>query len=199
MAKHYGVKKVQSLPQGMLSVPRRHAAAAGMRRTSSCRKMPMANASSRNTTSRVTLVDDQISDCARMVAERKEKEGWFDISTLKEPYRVEGKKDDGVRSAEQFRWRLPKESFTGPVWRRPDRYVEGLRRDGSLGMDRFERPRMVTVQSAAVRPLLKHDEGKAAWKCGQTRPHRLWLARSQSIWGLFHPRHFAQKQVSLWL
>src|SRR5213079_670969 len=49
-----------------------------------------------------------ISDCARMVGERKENEGWFDISTLKEPYRVEGKKTMGYEVAEQLGWRLPK-------------------------------------------------------------------------------------------
>src|SRR5581483_1335196 len=51
---------------------------------------------------RVTLVDGLISDCGRIVGERKEKEGWFEISTLKEPYRIEGKKTMGYEVAEQF-------------------------------------------------------------------------------------------------
>src|SRR5438876_9593236 len=55
----------------------------------------------------VTLVDGLISDCGRMVAERKDAEGWFDVSTLKEPYRIEGKKTMGYEVAEQFRWELP--------------------------------------------------------------------------------------------
>jgi threonine synthase len=55
----------------------------------------------------LTLVNGLISDCARMVAERKEKEGWFDVSTLKEPFRVEGKKTMGYEVAEQLDWQLP--------------------------------------------------------------------------------------------
>src|SRR3989442_12568053 len=55
----------------------------------------------------VTLVDGLISDCARLVAERAPREGWFDVSTLKEPYRLEGKKTMGLELAEQLGWRLP--------------------------------------------------------------------------------------------
>jgi threonine synthase len=55
----------------------------------------------------VTLIDGLISDCARRIAERKDAEGWFDISTLKEPYRIEGKKTMGYEVAEQFGWKLP--------------------------------------------------------------------------------------------
>ena len=59
----------------------------------------------------VTLVDGLISDCARMVNERKQAEGWFDISTLKEPFRVEGKKTMGYEVAEQLNWELPDAIF----------------------------------------------------------------------------------------
>ena len=60
----------------------------------------------------VTLVDGLISDCARKVAELKaseswKKDGWFDVSTTKEPYRVEGKKTMGYEVAEQLGWRMP--------------------------------------------------------------------------------------------
>jgi threonine synthase len=55
----------------------------------------------------VELIDGLISDCGKIVASRKEAEGWFDISTLKEPYRVEGKKTMGYELAEQFDWELP--------------------------------------------------------------------------------------------
>jgi threonine synthase len=55
----------------------------------------------------VTLVDGLIDDCGRMVAQRKDAEGWFDVSTLKEPYRVEGKKTMGFELAEDFGWTLP--------------------------------------------------------------------------------------------
>ena len=50
----------------------------------------------------VTLVDGLITDCGKIVADRKEAEGWFDVSTLKEPYRVEGKKTMGYELAEHF-------------------------------------------------------------------------------------------------
>ena len=50
----------------------------------------------------VTLIDGLITDCGKIVAERKDAEGWFDVSTLKEPYRVEGKKTMGYELAEQF-------------------------------------------------------------------------------------------------
>ena len=59
----------------------------------------------------MTLVDGLISDCGRIVAERKDAEGWFDMSTLKEPYRVEGKKTMGYEVAEQFGWELPDAIF----------------------------------------------------------------------------------------
>lgn len=55
----------------------------------------------------VTLVDGLINDCGRIVRENAEKEGWFDLSTLKEPYRLEGKKTMGLELAEQFHWSLP--------------------------------------------------------------------------------------------
>lgn len=55
----------------------------------------------------VELVDGLITDCAKKIAERKETEGWFDVSTLKEPYRIEGKKTMGYEIAEQLDWRLP--------------------------------------------------------------------------------------------
>src|SRR5436853_5803043 len=61
----------------------------------------------RQTGASVTLVDGLITDCGKIVAERKAAEGWFDVSTLKEPYRVEGKKTMGYELAEQLGWELP--------------------------------------------------------------------------------------------
>ena len=55
----------------------------------------------------VNLIDGLISDCGRIIAERKQAEGWFDLSGLKEPYRIEGKKTMGYEIAEQFGWSLP--------------------------------------------------------------------------------------------
>ncbi len=60
------------------------------------------------------MVDGLISDCARIVNERKDAEGWFDISTLKEPYRIEGKKTMGFEVAEQFGWHLARSRFSIP-------------------------------------------------------------------------------------
>ena len=111
---------------------------------------------------RVTLVDGLISDCARMVAERKEKEGWFDVSTLKEPFRVEGKKTMGYEVAEQLGWKLPQGIIypTGGgvgllgMWK-------AFEEMEALGWIGSERPKMVAVQSAGCAPIVKAwDEGK---------------------------------------
>jgi threonine synthase len=117
----------------------------------------------------VTLVDGLISDCARKVAELKEKdswtkEGWFDVSTTKEPYRVEGKKTMGYEVAEQLDWKLPQGVIypTGGgvgmlgMWKAFDEMQE-------LGWIGSERPKMITVQSSGCAPIVKAwDEGKAA-------------------------------------
>ena len=60
-------------------------------------------------------IDGLINDCGSIIAKHKEKEGWFDISTLKEPYRLEGKKTMGFELAEQLNWELPKNIFY-PIW-----------------------------------------------------------------------------------
>jgi threonine synthase len=110
----------------------------------------------------VTLVDGLISDCARMVGERKQKEGWFDVSTLKEPFRVEGKKTMGYEVAEQLGWCLPKGVIypTGGgvgligMWKAFDEMEQ-------LGWIGSERPWMIAVQSAGCAPIVKAwDEGK---------------------------------------
>jgi threonine synthase len=107
-------------------------------------------------------VDGLISDCARIVAERKEDEGWFDVSTLKEPFRVEGKKTMGCEVAEQLKWQLPQGIIypTGGgvgllgMWKAFDE-METL---GWIGPDR---PKVVVVQSAGCAPIVKAwDEGK---------------------------------------
>ncbi len=110
----------------------------------------------------VTLVDGLISDCARLVAERKAAEGWFDVSTLKEPFRVEGKKTMGYEVAEQMRWELPNAIIypTGGgvgligMWKA----FEEMQALGWIGK---HRPRMVAVQSSGCAPIVKAwDEGK---------------------------------------
>ncbi len=109
----------------------------------------------------VTLVDGLISDCGRIVAERKDHEGWFDMSTLKEPYRVEGKKTMGYEVAEQFGWELPDAILypTGGgvaligMWKA----FEELEQLGWLPPG-GKRPKMIAVQAAGCQPLVRAFE-----------------------------------------
>jgi threonine synthase len=111
---------------------------------------------------RVTLVDGLITDCGRMVAERKETEGWFDVSTLKEPYRIEGKKTMGYELAEQLGWELPDVVLyptgggTGLIgmWKAFDE-MEALGWIGSA------RPRMISVQAEGCAPIVRAFEAGA--------------------------------------
>lgn len=104
----------------------------------------------------VTLVDGLITDCGKTVAERKEAEGWFDVSTLKEPYRVEGKKTMGYELAEQFNWELPDVILyptgggTGLIgmWKAFDEMEE-------MGWIGSKRPKMVSVQSTTCAPIVR--------------------------------------------
>jgi threonine synthase len=104
----------------------------------------------------VTLIDGLITDCGKIIAERKSAEGWFDVSTLKEPYRVEGKKTMGYELAEQFNWELPDVILyptgggTGLIgmWKAFDE----MERMGWIGS---HRPRMVTVQAEGCAPIVK--------------------------------------------
>lgn len=104
----------------------------------------------------VTLMDGLITDCGAEVARRKESEGWFDVSTLKEPYRVEGKKTLGYELAEQLDWNLPDVIIyptgggTGLIgmWKAFDE----MERMGWLGP---ARPRMITVQAAGCAPVVQ--------------------------------------------
>ncbi|HEX2723426.1 MAG TPA: threonine synthase [Gemmatimonadaceae bacterium] len=109
----------------------------------------------------VTLVDGLITDCGAEVGRRKESEGWFDVSTLKEPYRVEGKKTLGYELAEFFDWTLPDVIVyptgggTGLIgmWKAFDEMEE-------LGWIGGERPKMVTVQAEGCAPIVR------AWQSG---------------------------------
>src|SRR5215472_15083859 len=104
----------------------------------------------------VTLVDGLISDCARMVAERGPAEGWFDVSTLKEPYRIEGKKTMGYEVAEQMGWELPDAIFypTGGgvgmigMWKAFDEMEK-------LGWIGARRPKMIAVQAEGCQPVVR--------------------------------------------
>jgi threonine synthase len=109
----------------------------------------------------VTLIDGLITDCGAEIARRKTKEGWFDLSTLKEPYRVEGKKTLGYELAERFGWELPDVILyptgggTGLIgmWKAFDE-MEVM---GWIGP---KRPRMFSVQASGCAPIARaFDEG----------------------------------------
>ena len=107
----------------------------------------------------VTLMDGLITDCGAEVGRRKEAEGWFDVSTLKEPYRVEGKKTLGYELAEQMEWRLPDVIIyptgggTGLIgmWKAFDEMER-------MGWISSKRPRMVTVQAEGCAPIVRAFE-----------------------------------------
>jgi threonine synthase len=110
----------------------------------------------------VTLIDGLITDCGRIVGERKEAEGWFDVSTLKEPYRVEGKKTMGYELAEQLGWELPDVIIyptgggTGLIgmWKAFDEMER-------MGWIDRRRPRMVSVQAEGCAPIVRAFESGA--------------------------------------
>jgi threonine synthase len=107
----------------------------------------------------VTLVDGLITDCGAEIARRKTTKGWFDMSTLKEPYRIEGKKTLGYELAEQLDWKLPDVILyptgggTGLIgmWKAFDE-MEAL---GWIGK---KRPRMFAVQASGCAPIVRAFE-----------------------------------------
>lgn len=121
----------------------------------------------------VYRVDGLINDCGRIVAGGVETVGWFDTATLKEPYRIEGKKTMGLELAEQLGWRLPDNIFyptgggTGLIgmWK----VFDELERIGWIGS---RRPRMFAVQSTGCAPIVRAFEAGAThavpWENAQT-------------------------------
>jgi threonine synthase len=166
MAKKYGLKKLAIPSAGNAgSALAAYAAAAGLDSYIFMPKdVPLANrVECEIYSAHVTLVDGLISDCARMVSEGKEKHGWFDVSTLKEPFRVEGKKTMGYEVAEQLGWHVPDGIIypTGGgvgligMWKAFDEMEQ-------LGWIKSDRPRMVSVQSSGCAPIVKAwDEGRS--------------------------------------
>ncbi len=110
----------------------------------------------------VTLIDGLITDCGAEIVRRKEKEGWFDLSTLKEPYRVEGKKTLGYELAEQSDWELPDVILyptgggTGLIgmWKAFDEME-------ALGWIGEKRPRMFSIQAEGCAPIVRAFEAGA--------------------------------------
>lgn len=177
MARHYGLKKL-AVPSagnaaGALAA---YAAAAGIEaHIFMPRDVPFANyVEAIAYGANVTLVDGLISDCARMVAERKQEEGWFDISTLKETFRIEGKKTMGYELVEQLGWEYPDAVFypTGGgvgligMWKA----FEELEQLGWVKPGK--RPRMIAVQAAGCAPVVRaYDAGvnvSQMWKDAST-------------------------------
>jgi threonine synthase len=173
MARHYGLKKLAAPSAGNAGgALAAYAAAAGIEAHIFMPKdVPIANRMECDFYgAHLTLVDGLISDCGRMVAERihadkasGNKEVWFDVSTLKEPFRVEGKKTMGYEVAEQMNWKLP-EGIIYPtgggvgligMWKAFDEMEE-------LGWIGSERPKMVSVQAAGCAPIVK------AWEVGKS-------------------------------
>ena len=163
MARHYGLRKlaVPSAGNAAGALAAYCAAAQMEAHIFMPRDVPFANyVEATAYGAHVTLVDGIISDCARMVAERKNSEGWFDISTLKEPFRVEGKKTMGYELVEQLGWEYPEAVFypTGGgvgligMWKAFEELEElGWVRPG-------KRPRMIAVQSSGCAPMVRAFE-----------------------------------------
>jgi threonine synthase len=194
MARHYGLKKLAAPSAGNAGgALAAYAAAAGIEAYIFMPKdVPLANRMECDYYgAHVTLVDGLISDCGRMVAERIEKErlsnhkeGWFDVSTLKEPFRVEGKKTMGYEVAEQFGWKLPHGIIypTGGgvgmigMWKAFDEMEE-------LGWIGSERPKMIAVQAAGCAPIVK------AWEAGKSTSE-MWADASTFAAGLRVPKAY---------
>jgi threonine synthase len=177
LAKHYGLRKL-AVPSagnaaGALAA---YAAAAGIEaHIFMPLDVPFANyVEAIAYGAHVELVNGLISDCARMVQERKQQEGWFDISTLKEPFRIEGKKTMGYELVEQLGWEYPDAVFypTGGgvgligMWKAFEEMEElGWVRPG-------KRPKMIAVQSSGCAPVVRaYDEGaqtSVMWKDAAT-------------------------------
>jgi threonine synthase len=162
MCRELGIRKV-AVPTagnagGALAA---YAAAAGIAATVFMpRDVPLANYfEARAFGAGVALVNGLISDCAKRVAEGQATEKWFDMSTLKEPYRIEGKKTMGFEAAEQFGWELPDAIFypTGGgvgmigMWKAFDE----LERLGWIGN---KRPKMISVQAEGCQPIVRAFE-----------------------------------------
>ena len=166
MARHYGITKLAAPSAGNAGgALAAYAAAAGIEAHIFMPKdVPLANqVECIAYGAHLTLVDGLISDCGRMVAERKQAEGWFDISTLKEPFRVEGKKTMGYELVEQLGWEYPDAVFypTGGgvgmigMWKAFEELEQ-------LGWVTGKRPKMIAIQAAGCAPVVRaFEQGEA--------------------------------------
>ena len=162
MAKHLGATKLAAPSAGNAGgALAAYAARAGLEaHIFMPRDTPRANiVECRELGAHVTLIDGLITDCGAEIARRKDAEGWFDMSTLKEPYRVEGKKTLGYELAEQMNWLLPDVILyptgggTGLIgmWKAFDEME-------TLGWIDQKRPRMFSVQASGCAPIVRAFE-----------------------------------------
>src|SRR5690349_11852494 len=154
------------------------------------RDTPRANVvECEQTGANVTLMDGLITDCGAEVARRKEKEGWFDVSTLKEPYRVEGKKTLGYEIAEQLNWELPDVILyptgggTGLIgmWK-------AFKEMMALGWIEHKLPRMIAVQAEECQPIVQ------TWKGNQLNSKN-YMGKPSLANGLAVPTPFGEDLI----
>lgn len=162
MAKYLGAKKLAVPSAGNAGgAMAAYAAHAGLEaHVFMPRDTPRANiVECREVGAHVTLIAGLITDCGAEIAKQKEKEGWFDLSTLKEPYRIEGKKTLGYEIAEQLSWKLPDVVLyptgggTGLIgmWK-------AFEEMETLGWINRERPRMFSIQASGCAPIVRAFE-----------------------------------------
>jgi len=192
MARHYGIKKLAAPSAGNAGgALAAYAAAAGIEAHIFMPKdVPLANQVECHVYgAHLTLVDGLISDCGRMVAERKQAEGWFDISTLKEPFRVEGKKTMGYELVEQLGWEYPDAVFypTGGgvgligMWKAFEEMEQ-------LGWVTGRRPKMIAIQAAGCAPAAR------AFEQGETES-RMWEDAHTFASGLRVPKPYGDALI----
>jgi len=185
MARHLGVERIAMPTNGNAGAAlAAYGARAGIRTLVICpAETPELNI--RETAAygaEVIVADGQIDECGRIVGEGAAQGRWFDCSTLKEPYRLEGKKVMGLELAEQVGWELPDAIFyptgggTGLIgmWKGFDE----LERIGLIGS---ERPRMIAVQAAGCAPIVR------AWENGDEFAER-WEGAATMATGIRVPK-----------
>jgi threonine synthase len=176
MAKTFGIKHMALPTNGNAGAAlAAYASRAGIKATIFCPEdTPEMNVSEIGLQgAAVYRVNGLIDDCGKLVADGKAKVGWFDVSTLKEPYRIEGKKTMGLELAEQLGWSVPDIIFyptgggTGLIgmWK-------AFAELAAIGFIGGKRPRMVAVQAAGCAPIVRAYEGcveqAQRWENAQT-------------------------------
>ena len=185
MAKALGVKHIAMPTNGNAGAAlSAYATRAGIRTTVFCPEdTPEVNVSEIALQgSDVYRVNGLIDDCGKIVGQGKEEAGWFDFSTLKEPYRIEGKKTMGLELAEQLGWEVPDAIFyptgggTGLIgmWKAFDE----LEKIGLIGS---KRPRMIAVQAEGCAPIVR------AYEAGEEHATR-WEDAQTIAWGVRVPQ-----------